>query len=153
MKATLEREGGVKVNHKRVRRLMKLVGLRGIAPTPKTTKAMATDYRNLLRVLNVTRPNQVWCADITYIRVQGGFAYGVSVMNLYSRKVLAFEVSNTMDEWVCIEAARKAMMRYGKPEIMHTQIAADSLWEEDSLRCTPQVWEELQVKVYIFKEI
>ena len=120
MRAILEREDGIKVNHKRVRRLMRLMGLVGISPTPKTTKTAVTDYKNLLKHLNVTKPNQVWCADITYVKVKGGYAYGVSIMDLYSRKVLAFEISNTMDEWMCIEAARKAMMKCGAPEIIHT---------------------------------
>jgi len=86
MKAALKKEEGIKVNHKRVRRLMRLMGLVGISPAPRTTKTVYTDYKNLLKHFNVRRPNQVWCADITYVRVKGGYAYGVSIMDLYSRK-------------------------------------------------------------------
>jgi putative transposase len=120
MRAVIERERGVKVNHKRIRRLMRIMGLKGIAPVPKTTKTTATDCSNLLKGFNVTRPNQVWCADITYIGVRGGFAYGVSIMDLCSRKVLSFEISNTMDEGMCVEAARKALERYSAPRVIHT---------------------------------
>ena len=79
----------------------------------------------------------MWSADIIYIRAKGGFAYGVAIMDMYSRKVLAFEVSNTMDEWFCVEAARKALSRYGRPRMIHTDMgkqftgkAFSSLFEE-----------------------
>ena len=62
----------------------------------------------------------MWYADITYIRAKGGFAYGVSIMDLYSRKVLSFETSNMLDEHVCLEAAQEALARYGAPEMIHT---------------------------------
>ena len=111
---------GIKVNHKRIRRLMGEMGLRGIAPAPMTTVSMATSCRNLLDGLRVSGPNEAWCADITYIRVKGGFAYGVSIMDLYSRKVLSFRISNTVDEGMCLEAAREALKRYGAPKVIHT---------------------------------
>jgi len=120
MRAMLKRRTEKPVNHKRVRRLMRLMGLRGIAPAPKTTRTAYTDYSNLLKDFQVTRPNQVWCADISYIRVKGGFAYGVAIMDLYSRKVLSFEISNTMDEYMCIEAAEKALSKYGPTAMIHT---------------------------------
>ncbi len=107
MRAMLKRRTENPVNHKRVRRLMRLMGLRGIAPAPKTTRTAYTNYSNLLKDFQVTRPNQVWCADISYIKVKGGFAYGIAIMDLYSRKVLSFEISNTMDEYMCVEAAEK----------------------------------------------
>ena len=87
MKAMLEREMGVKINLKKVRRLMRLIRVKRITPAPKTTKTTDTTYKNPLRHFNVKKPNQVWCADITYIRVKGGFAYGMAIVDLYSRKV------------------------------------------------------------------
>jgi len=120
MRAILKRRIEKPVNYKRVRRLMRLMGLRGIASAPKTTKTAYTNYSNLLKDFQVTRPNQVWCADISYIRVKGGFAYGVAIMDLYSRKVLSFEISNTMDEYMCAEAAEKALSKYGPTAMIHT---------------------------------
>ena len=75
MKAYLEKEHGIKVNLKRVKRLMRKMCIRGIYPAPKTTITKSTSYSNLLRTLSVTRSNQLWCADITYIRVKNGFGY------------------------------------------------------------------------------
>ncbi len=107
MKIRLERLAGKKINHKRVRRLMRKMGLKGIAPSPRTTKTTRTHYDNLLKTTPATHPNKIWCADITYIRAKGGFAYGVAIMDLYSRKVLFFKLSNTLDENFCIEAAKR----------------------------------------------
>jgi len=120
MAARLSREMGIKINPKRVLRLMRKMGLKGICPAPRTTRGVDISYPNLLERFSVSRPNQVWCADITYIRAKGGFAYGVAIMDMYSRKILAFEISNTMDKWMCVEAAKKALARYGKPKVIHT---------------------------------
>ena len=114
MKIRLERLTGKKINHKRVRRLMRKMGLKGIAPSPKTTETTRASHNNLLKHMRATYPNKVWCADITYIKAKGGFAYGVAIMDLYSRKVLSFKLSNTMDEGFCLEAAEEALRKYGE---------------------------------------
>lgn len=99
---------------------MRLLGLRGIFPRKSTTRFVDRGLRDMIRGKVATRPNQVWTADITYIRVRGGYAYGVFIIDWYSRKILPFEISNTMDEWMCVEALELAMKSYGVPEIMHT---------------------------------
>jgi len=120
IKIQLERRTGEKINHKRVRRLMRKLGLKGIAPIPKVTVIKIVPYSNLLRHMSPTRSNQVWCADITYIRAKGGFVYGVALMDFYSRKVLSFKLSNTLDESFCLEAAKEALREYGVPDMIHT---------------------------------
>jgi putative transposase len=95
----LRREGWA-VNRKRVRRLMRLMGLQSLAPGPDTSRAHPV-YPYLLRDIVVERPNQVWATDITYIRIERGFAYLVAVMDWHSRKVLAWRLSNTLDTEFC----------------------------------------------------
>ena len=98
----LAREG-VRVGRHRVRRLMRLLGLEAIYRKPRTSVANPEHrvYPYLLRGLTIERPNQVWCADITYIPVQGGFLYLVAIMDWASRRVLAWRLSNTMDTEFC----------------------------------------------------
>ena len=81
-------------------------------------------YPYLLRGLTISRPNQVWCADITYIPMQKGFVYLVAIMDWNSRYVLSWELSNTLDADFCIKALRKAIVNYGSPEIMNTDQGA-----------------------------
>lgn len=121
MKKYLRRQGH-KVNRKRVRRLMQLMGIQSVAPKPNTSKPSKEHkiYPYLLGGLDINRSNQVWCSDITYIRMPGGFVYLVAAMDWYSRKVLSWEVSVTMDESFCVSALESALRRYGKPEIFNT---------------------------------
>lgn len=77
-------------------------------------------YLYLLRKLPITRPNQVWCSDITYILVPRGFLYLVAIMDWATRKALAWRLSNTLDSSFCVEALSEAITKYGKPEIMNT---------------------------------
>lgn len=77
-------------------------------------------YPYLLRDLPITRPNQVWCTDITYIPMRRGFLYLVAVMDWHSRKVLSWRLSNSMDAGFCIEASKEALARYGPPEIFNS---------------------------------
>jgi putative transposase len=117
----LRREGYV-VGRKRVRRLMQKMGLCVVYQRPRTS-VRAIDhevYPYLLRDLVIDRPNQVWCADLTYISMRRGFLYLVVVMDWASRKVLAWRLSNTMDTEFCIEALEEALARYGKPEIFNS---------------------------------
>jgi putative transposase len=113
---------GYKVNRKRVQRLMRIMGLEPIYPKPRTSRPHPDHkvYPYLLRDLTIDRPNHVWTADITYIPMRRGFMYLVAVMDWYSRKILSFRVSNTLDSEFCIEALEEALRRYGRPEIFNT---------------------------------
>ena len=117
----LRREGHA-VGRKRVRRLMAKMGLAPIYQRPRTTVPHPEHrvYPYLLRDVVVDRPNQVWCADLTYIPMRRGFLYLVAVMDWATRKVLAWRVSNTMDVEFCLEALEEALARFGRPEIFNT---------------------------------
>lgn len=110
------------VNRKRVQRLMRSLGLVAMAPGPNTSKAHPEHkiYPYLLRGLDVTRPNQVWSTDITYIRLPRGFAYLVVIIDWYSRKVLSWRLSNSMDASFCVDCLESAIEDYGKPEIFNS---------------------------------
>lgn len=112
---------GHRVNRKRVQRLMRTMGLEGLFPGRKTTIAAPGHkvYPYLLRGLTIDRPNQVWCSDITYVPLRYGFLYLVAVMDWYSRHVLSWRLSNTMDAVFCVEAAAAALA-HGRPEIFNT---------------------------------
>jgi putative transposase len=117
----LQREGWP-VNRKRVRRLMRRMGLEGLVAKRRLSRPHPQHpvYPYLLRDVEVTRPNQVWSADITYIPVRGGSAYLVAIMDWYSRAVLAWELSNTLDAGFCARALRRALAQHGNPEIFNT---------------------------------
>ena len=120
MTAWLRRQG-YKVNPKRVRRLMRIMGLEAVYPKPKTSRP-AKDHKTypyLLRDLVVNRPNQVWAADITYIRLDKGFIYLVAVIDWHSRYVLAWEVSTTLETDFCLAALKKALA-LSTPEIFNS---------------------------------
>ncbi len=116
------RNEGHLVNEKRIRRLMRLMGLMPIYQKPNTSKAAKghKTYPYLLRGLRVERPNQVWCADITYLPMRRGFLYLVAIMDWRTRKVLAWRISNTLEAEFCVEALNEAIARFGPPEIMNT---------------------------------
>ena len=116
------RSKGKKCGPKRVRRLMRLMGLEAIYPKPRTSipNKQHKVYPYLLKDVKVSQPNQVWCTDITYIRLKHGFAYLVAIMDWYSRKVLSWRLSNTIDTWFCCETLEEAMMFYGKPEVFNS---------------------------------
>jgi putative transposase len=121
MVAVLRRDGWT-VNRKRVRRLMRLMGIEAIYQKPNTSRPHPDHkvYPYLLRGLAIDRPNQVWCADITYIPLAKGFVYLVAVMDWFSRRVLAWRVSIGMETGFCVEALQEAMDLYGVPEIFNT---------------------------------
>jgi putative transposase len=104
---------------------MRVMGLEAIYQKPNTNKGHPAHkvYPYLLRDLVIERPNQVWCADITYIPMAKGFIYLVAVMDWFSRRVLGWRLSITMDADFCIDALQDALARYGKPEIFN-KIAA-----------------------------
>ena len=121
MAAWLATQGDV-VNRKRVRRLMRRLGLTAIYQRPNTSKpAMAHKiYPYLLGGLAIERVNQVWCSDVTYIPMAKGFLYLVVIMDWVSRAVLAWRLSNTLAADFCVEALEEALARYGRPEIFNT---------------------------------
>jgi putative transposase len=104
-------KAGHTVNRKRVQRLMRLMGLAGMAPGPNTSRRHPAHkvYPYLLRGVAVVRPNQVWSTDITYIRLLRGFAYLVAVIDWYSRKVLSWQISNSMDAVFCVDCLEDAL--------------------------------------------
>ena len=117
----LRRQGDT-VSRKRVRRLMRLLGVHAIFQRPRTSQADPGHrvYPYLLRDLQITRPNHVWCTDVTYIPLQRGFLYLVAVMDWASRKVLSWRLSNTLDARFCVDALHEALERYGPPEIFNS---------------------------------
>jgi putative transposase len=120
MAAWLIRQG-YRVNHKRIRRLMRLMGLKAVYPKPWLSKSDKEHkkYPYLLKGLIINRPNQVWCADITYVRLAQGFLYLVAVMDWFSRYVLAWRISITLEADFCVECLKQALT-YGNPEIFNT---------------------------------
>ena len=101
---------------------MRLMGLEAIYQAPRTSTPHPAHriYPYLLRGIAIDRPNQVWCADITYIPVRRGFLYLVAIMDWATRHVLSWRLSNTMDAGFCVEALNDALARYGRPEIFNT---------------------------------
>ena len=116
------RRQGERINRKRVQRLMRRLGLEAIYQQPNLSRARAGQriYPYLLRHLAVTRPNQVWATDITYVPVKGGYAYLCAVIDWHSRCVLAWELSNTLDASFCVRAVQRALDTHGTPEIFNT---------------------------------
>ncbi|WP_286164014.1 IS3 family transposase [Loktanella sp. PT4BL] len=114
------------VNEKRIRRLMRLMGLMPIYQKPNTSRAAKGHkiYPYLLRGLRVDRPNQVWCADITYLPMRRGFLYLVAIMDWHTRKVLAWRISNTLEAGFCADALNEAIHKFGAPDIMNTDQVA-----------------------------
>ena len=113
---------GYKVGRLRVTSLMKRMGIAAIYRRPNTSKPTPGHniYPYLLRNLPVTRPNQVWATDITYIRMAKGFVYLIAVVDWFSRRVLSWRLSITMETDFCIEAVEEALARHGKPDIFNT---------------------------------
>ena len=110
------------VNPKRIRRLFGLMGYRAIYARRNLSKLGLAQYIKpyLLRGMKITRPNQVWCTDITYIPMRRGFLYLTAVMDVYSRKVLAWGISNTLETAWCLKVVEDAIDRYGLPEIINS---------------------------------
>ena len=121
MTRVLRREGD-RVNPKRIRRLMRLMGLEAQCPKPNLSKPAPGHkvYPYLMKSMKLDGPNQAWCADITYIRLEGGFVYLVAIMDWFSRKVLAWELSNTFDTAFCLKCLLRAVETHGIPTVMNT---------------------------------
>jgi putative transposase len=116
------RRQGYRIGRKRVRRLMRKMGISAIYQAPRTSVPHPDHkiFPYLLRDLSIERPDQVWCADITYIPMRRGFLYLVAIMDWASRSVLAWRLSNSMDSSFCVQALHEAIARWGRPEIFST---------------------------------
>lgn len=123
--AILRREGFV-INHKRVQRLMKILNIRAIYPKPNTSKKGedSTIYPYLLGNMSITSPNEAWQTDITYLRTNNGFMYLVAIIDVYSRKLLSYRLSNNLGSEACILALEDAIMKYGVPKIVNSDQGA-----------------------------
>lgn len=124
MTACLQQQGYA-INHKRVQRLMSKMGIQALYPKPSLSKPHPEHkiYPYLLRGMEITQPNQVWSTDITYVPVRNGFLYLVAVIDWFSRYVLAWQLSNTLDNHFCIEALQQALQT-GRPTIFNSDQGA-----------------------------
>ena len=130
------RRQGHRVNRKRIRRLMRRMGLEAVAPGPNTSRRHPRHavYPYLLREVTITRPDQAWCADVTYIPMAHGFLYLVAIMDWHSRRVLSWRLSNTLDADFCVEALQEALARFGAPGIFNTDQGSQftsSVWIDE----------------------
>jgi putative transposase len=117
---------GHDVNRKRVQRLMRVMGLQALVPGPHTSRPHPEHkvYPYLLRQLEITRPNQVWATDITYIQLESGWGYLIAIIDWHSRAVLAWRLSNTMTVDFCVDTLKDALRQHGKPEIFNSDQGA-----------------------------
>lgn len=113
---------GYQANHKRVRRLMRIMGIEAIYCRPNTSQPNKahTIYPYLLKGLSITQANQVWATDITYVPMRKGFMYLMAIIDLHSRYVLEWSISNTMESEWCVETLKKALKKHGKPVLFNT---------------------------------
>jgi putative transposase len=121
MTASLRR-AGMRIGHNRVRRLLRVMGLEALYPKRRLSVPGGLEHRiypYLLRGLRIERPNQVWSADITYIRLSQGFVYLMAVLDWFSRYVLSWSLSTTLEAWFCVQALREAL-RMARPEVFNT---------------------------------
>jgi putative transposase len=130
--AQMLKRDGHKVGRRHVGTLMQLMGIEAIYRKKRTSIAEKGHkiYPYLLRNVTIERPNQAWAADITYLPMAKGFVYLVAILDLYSRKVLSFRVSNALSADFCIEAVEEALTRYGVPEIFNTDQGSQFTAEE-----------------------
>ena len=121
MVEVIRRQKGIVVNPKRVRRLMRQMGLMALYPKPRTTQSLIehAKYPCLIRPLEIIKPDQVWCTDITYIRMLRGFMYLVAIMDYFSRYVLSWAVSNSLESLFCMDALDEAL-RGSRPNMFHS---------------------------------
>jgi putative transposase len=122
MSSYLRRQTAKATNRKRIRRLMRVMGIEAIYPRKRTTIPGGPSgiYPYRLKGLNISRPNQVWCADITFIPMRRGYMYLFAIMDWHSRKVIDWELSNTLDLSFCLDCLKRAIQHSGIPEIMNT---------------------------------
>ncbi len=110
------------INHKRVRRLMQQIGIKGVIPKSSCTKSNPEHkkYPYLLKNMDINKANIAWCSDITYIKLPQGFVYLVAIVDIYSRAILDWEISNTLDSEFCIRTLERSILKYGAPAVFNT---------------------------------
>ena len=140
MRVWLGRQGH-SANRKRVRRLMRTMGLQAIYRRPRTSRPAPGHkvFPYLLGDIEITRPNQVWAADITYIPMARGFHYLVAIMDWYTRYVVAWNLSNTLDADFCVEALEEALGK-GRPEVFNTDQGSQFTGASSPARPSPDSW-------------
>lgn len=113
---------GIKVNHKKIRRLMHKLGIKGILPKKNTSKSNKVHYKYPygLKNMEITRSNIAWCSDISYIKLPQGYVYIVAIIDIYSRMILDYEISNTLEADFCIRCLERCISKYGKPAVFNT---------------------------------
>jgi len=126
MTTILNRDYKIEINRKRTRRYMREMGIHGFCPGPNLSKRLHKKYiyPYLLKGINIDHPNQVWSVDITYCRMRYGFMYMVAIIDWYSRYIVGFALSNTLEKEFVIEAIKKAVKRHGAPEIINSDQGA-----------------------------
>lgn len=129
-------DAGQFCGRKKVRRAMRMLEIEAKYPKPKTSRANPKHkkYPYLLRNMEITMPNQVWCSDITYIRVKHGWAYMVAILDWATRRVLSWRLSNSMDSSFCVEALNDALEQYPTPEYFNTD-QGSQFTSEDFIGC------------------
>ena len=122
MTVILNRDYGIAINRKRTRKYMREMAIHGFCPGPNLSKRIHEKYLHpyLLRELHIDRPNQVWSIDITYCRMKKGYMYMVAIIDWYSRHIVGYALSNTMDKSLVLQAVKRAVKEYGVPEIMNS---------------------------------
>ncbi len=122
IQADIKQYHGINVNHKKLRRLMHKLGIRGILPKKNTSKSNPQHYKYpyTLKNMNVCRSNMAWCSDISYIKLPQGHVYLVAIVDIYSRMILDYEISNTLDADFCIRCLERCIKKYGTPAVFNT---------------------------------
>lgn len=122
IQADLKEYHGMTINHKKLRRLMKKLGVKGILPKKNTSKGNKAHYKYPygLKNLDINRANMAWCSDITYVKLPHGHVYLVAIVDIYSRMILDYEVSNTLDADFCIRCLERCIDKYGAPAIFNS---------------------------------
>jgi putative transposase len=122
IKADLHEYHGITVNHKKLRRLMKKLSIQGILPKKNTSKGNKAHYKYPygLKNLDICRANLAWCSDISYVKLPQGHVYVVAIVDIYSRMILDYEVSNTLDAEFCIRCLERSINKYGVPAIFNS---------------------------------
>ena len=120
--ADLREYHGCIVNHKKLRRIMRKLGIRGILPKKNTSKANKGDYKFPygLKNMEINRANLAWCSDITYVKLPQGHVYLVAIIDIYSRMILDYEISNTLDAEFCVRCLNRCISKYGAPAVFNT---------------------------------
>lgn len=122
IQADLREYHDYKVNHKKLRRIMKKLGIRGILPKKSTSKANKGDYKYPygLKNMELNRANLAWCSDITYIKLPQGHVYLVAIVDIYSRMILDYEINNTLEAEFCIRCLNRCITKYGAPAVFNS---------------------------------